>query len=295
MTKEETIQSAKDAIKKVYPDAKFVDKCNFTPAPTYFDLFDDSIIEKVFDLASFGICVHKNEIVESPDSNKASLDEQIAEAKYKPTSFTDHLSEAASQFNDALLDEQKNKIDDLEERLKKADSDYMDKVRLSSVRGREIAKLNKVIHEKNIMIKNLIFERGRVARLLAAEQTTHKIDLQATKSAESALIYKEKEYEKSLQEKDEVIDDLSRELAHSKEREEELVATIKDYLKEIEELKSERGGKNSAMEGRKKKKSFEKHIGLPCAAPNDAKEIIFYAGFPRLNIIDELIGFGLWQ
>ena len=270
MNKEQTIQNAKDAIRKVYPNAEFIDKGNFTPTPAYYNIFDDSVVEKVFNLASFGICVRKNE-----------------------TAINDRLSEAASQFNDALLDEQKNKIDDLEARLEKADSDYMDKIRSSCARGREINKLNKVIHEKNMMIKNLILERGRVARLLAAEQTTHKIDLQATVSAENALIYKEKEYEKSLQEKDEVIDDLSKELAHAKEREEELIATIKDYLKEIDELKGKRKVKNSAMEGRKK--PFKTSITLPCEAPEDAKSVIFYCGSPRLNVVDELIRLGLWQ
>ena len=267
MNKEEVIQNAKNAVKKVYPNAKFIDKGNFTPTPAYYNIFDDSVVEKVFNLASFGICVRKNE-----------------------TAINDRLSEAASQFNDALLDEQKNKIFDLEERLKKSESDYMDKVHLVCARGREINKLNKVIHEKNMMIKNLILERGRVARLLSAEQTIHKIDLQATVSAENALIYKEKEYEKSLQEKDEVIDDLSKELAHAKEREEELIATIKDYLKEIDELNGKRKVKNSAMEGRKKK-PFGKNIAFSCVVPEDTGKAITL----RLNMIDKMIERGLWR
>lgn len=284
MNKEQTIQNAKDAIRKVYPNAEFIDKGNFTPTPAYYNLFEDSIVEKVFDLASFGICVRKNE------------------ASIKPS--IDRLSEAASQFNDALLDEQKNKIDDLESRLEKADSDYMDKVRLSCARGKEIARLNKVIHEKNITIKNLISERGRVARLLAAEQTIHKIDLQATTSAESALIYKEKEYEKSLQEKDEVIDDLSKELAHAKEREEELIATVNDYLKEIDELKKSRRGDIKTMKellkkiedvanktvnsentaaARYAKKAMSERMVIP-----NSRIVVFSSRSPRNNFLDEL-------
>ncbi len=280
MNKEEVIQNAKNAVKKVYPNAEFIDKGNFTPTPAYYNIFDDSIVEKVFNLASFGICVRKNE-----------------------TAINDRLSEAASQFNDALLDEQANKIADLEARLEKADSDYMDKVRLSCARGKEIARLNKVIHEKNITIKNLISERGRVARLLAAEQTTHKIDLQATTSAESALIYKEKEYEKSLQEKDEVIDDLSRELARSKEREEELIATVKDYLNEIEELKKSRRGEIKTM-----KELLKKMENAACKAVNtentaaaryakkamsermvipNSRIVVFSSRSPRNNFLDE--------
>lgn len=345
MTKEETIQSAKDTIRKVYPNAEFIDKGSFAPAPVYYDLFEDSIVEKAFDLASFGICVRKNTtaIIEAKNKVRKYLsgeyiidflehgepfepifdfklpvaaekairflakkgirttilpkpskdqEQEIRDivAKYKPVSPTDRLSEAASLFNDALLDEQGRKIFDLEERLKKSESDYMDKVHLVCARGREINKLNKVIHEKNMMIKNLILERGRVARLLAAEQTIHEIDLQATVSAENALIYKEKEYEKSLQEKDEVIDDLSKELAHAKEREEELIATIKDYLKEIDELKGKRKVKNSAMEGRKKK-PFGKNIAFSCVVPEDTGKAITL----RLNMIDKMIERGLWR
>ena len=282
MNKEEVIQNAKNAVKKVYPNAKFIDKGNFTPTPAYYNIFDDSVVEKVFNLASFGICVRKNE-----------------------TAINDRLSEAASQFNDALLDEQKNKIFDLEERLKKSESDYMDKVHLVCARGREINKLNKVIHEKNMMIKNLILERGRVARLLAAEQTIHKIDLQATVSAENALIYKEKEYEKSLQEKDEVIDDLSRELARSKEREEELIATVNDYLKEIDELKKSRRGDIKTMKellkkiedvanktvnsentaaARYAKKAMSERMVIP-----NSRIVVFSSRSPRNNFLDELI------
>lgn len=267
MTKEEVIKNAKDAIKKVYPNAEFIDKSNFTPAPVYYDLFEESIVEKVFYLASFGICVRKNETLEP------CADKNIANSPLE-----------------AIITDQKNKIYDLEERLEKAESDYIDKVLLSCVRGREIDRLNKVIHGKNMMIKNLILERGRVARLLAAEKATHKIDLQATKSAESALIYKEKEFEKSLKEKDEVIDDLSRELAHSKEREEELIATVKDYITEIDELKVKRKVKNSAMEGRKQKPSK-----TPISTSKEVDGVIFYLGSPRLNMIDELKRLGLWQ
>ena len=250
MTTEQAVQSAKDSIKKFYPDAKFVKK-EVTPTPLDYYIFDESVLGEVVCLATFGICIRK-------DGNP--LD-----------SSSDRLSESASEFNDALLAEQKKKIDDLEERLKKSDSDYIDKVHLACVRGKEIARLNKIIHDKNITIKNLISERGRVARLLTAEQATHKVDLQATKSAESALLYHEKEYKKSLQEKDEVIDDLSKELARSKEREEELIATVKDYVNEIEGLKR---GKN------KPKPRF--------SAPKQGRIIVFSSRNPRNNFLDEL-------
>lgn len=262
---------------------------------------------KVVNSAGYGVGMH-GEIF---NERKARLKKEYEENAKTPVPGKEEgkegnpaLEESASLFNDALLDEQGRKIFDLEERLKKSESDYMDKVHLVCVRGREINKLNKVIHEKNMMIKNLILERGRVARLLAAEQTIHKIDLQATMSAENALIYKEKEYEKSLQEKDEVIDDLSRELARSKEREEELIATVNDYLKEIDELKKSRRGDIKTMKellkkiedaanktvntentaaARYAKKAMSERMVIP-----NSRIVVFSSRSPRNNFLDEL-------
>lgn len=114
------------------------------------------------------------------------------------------LEEAASQFNDALLDEQAKKINRL---------------------GKEIARLNKVIHKKNedlrlstIREKNLaelglkyVGENEKLKKKLA-DKIVVKIDAQALKSAESDLAYKEN----VIAEKDEVISDLGKELAATK-------------------------------------------------------------------------------
>lgn len=145
------------------------------------------------------------------------------------------LKESASQFNDALLDEQAKKIKRL---------------------GKEIARLNGIIHEKNeelkrktkgccelvaesvdlkkklsdkdavladvaeelrltkIREKNLaelglkyVVENEKLKKELA-DKVVDKIDAQALKSAESALAYKEK----VIAEKNEVIADLTHEL-----------------------------------------------------------------------------------
>lgn len=154
------------------------------------------------------------------------------------------LEEAASQFNDALLDEQGKKIKRL---------------------GKEIARLNKIIHKKNIKIEEFRKEssrhlRGKIKMFgenldlsqelcdkneelrltkireknLAelglkyvgeneklkkelADKVVDKIDAQALKSAESALAWKEK----TIAEKDEVIADLGKELAATKKELEE--------------------------------------------------------------------------
>lgn len=136
------------------------------------------------------------------------------------------LKEAASQFNDALLDEQAKKIKRL---------------------GKEITRLNKIIHKKNeelrltkIREKNLaelglkyVGENEKLKKKLA-DKVVDKIAAQALKSAESTLAYKEK----VIAEKDEVIADLGNELAATKKELEEktkLVEEVRKYSKEYRE------------------------------------------------------------
>lgn len=118
---------------------------------------------------------------------------------------TPSLKESASQFNDALLDDQSKKIKRL---------------------GKEITRLNKIIHKKNealrltkIREKNLaelglkyVGENEKLKKELA-DKVIDKIDARALKSAESALAYKEK----VIAEKDDVIADLGKELAAQKD------------------------------------------------------------------------------
>lgn len=136
------------------------------------------------------------------------------------------LKESASQFNDALLDEQGNKIKHL---------------------TKKIARLNKIIHKKNeelrltkIREKNLtevcqkyVKENEELKKKLA-NMVVDKIDARALKSSESALAYKEK----VIAEKDEVIADLGNELAATKKELEEktkLVEEVRKYSKEYRE------------------------------------------------------------
>lgn len=136
------------------------------------------------------------------------------------------LEESASQFNDALLDEQAKKIKRL---------------------GKEITRLNKIIHKKNeelrltkIREKNLaelglkyVGENEKLKKKLA-DKIVDEIDARALKSAESALAYKEK----VIAEKDEVIADLGNELAATKKELEEktkLVEEVRKYSKEYRE------------------------------------------------------------
>lgn len=159
------------------------------------------------------------------------------------TSENPALAESASQFNDALLDEQAKKIEKLayeNERLKdqivvldacKKHNDKIDRLQIKRL-GKEIAKLNGIIHDKNAILAD-VAEELRLSKIREknltelcqkyikaneklkkelADKVVDKIDAQALKSAESALAYKEK----VIAEKDEVIDNLRKELKAQK-------------------------------------------------------------------------------
>lgn len=141
----------------------------------------------------------------------------------QPEESNPALKEAASQFNDALLDEQAKKIKRL---------------------GKEIARLNGIIHDKNAVLsdvadelrlskireKNLTevcqkyMKENEELKKEVADKVVEKIDAQALKSSESALAYKEK-----------VIADLGNELAATKEELEAFKESYKRRLKDDSE------------------------------------------------------------
>lgn len=133
------------------------------------------------------------------------------------------LKESASQFNDALLDEQGKKIKHLTKkiaRLNKIIHKKNEELRLTKIREKNLAELGlKYVGENEKLKKNL------------ADKIVNEIDARALKSAESALAYKEK----VIAEKDEVIADLGNELAATKKELEEktkLVETVRKGSKE---------------------------------------------------------------
>ena len=175
------------------------------------------------------------------------------------------LKEAASQFNDALLDEQAKKIDRLKkiirkknmkiEELRKESSEYLrgnvkmlgETVDLSQelCDKNEDLRLSK-IREKNLteVCQKYMKENEELKKELA-DKVVEKIDAQALKSAESALAWKEKVvtykdmalayYEKKIAEKDEVIADLGKELKATKKELEEktqLVEIVRNASKD---------------------------------------------------------------
>ena len=108
------------------------------------------------------------------------------------------LAESASQFNDALLDEQADKIKRL---------------------GKEITRLNKAIHKKNMKIEELRKESSRHLR------------------GKIKVFYENVDLEKMLKDKDAVLSDVAEELRLSKIREKNLTEVCQKYMKENEELK----------------------------------------------------------
>lgn len=150
------------------------------------------------------------------------------------------LAESASQFNDALLDEQGKKIKHLTkkiarlnktirkknlkiEELKKESSGHLaGKVKLYGETvdlSQELCNKNEELRLLKIREKNLaelglkyVGENEKLKKKLA-DKIVDEIDARALKSTESALAYKEK----VIAEKDDVIADLGKELAAQKD------------------------------------------------------------------------------
>lgn len=132
--------------------------------------------------------------------------------------------------------------------------------------GKEISKLNSIIHDKNAVLsdvaeelrltkireKNLaelglkyVGENEKLKKELA-DKVVDKIDAQALKSAESALAWKEKVvtykdmalayYEKKIAEKDEVIADLGKELAAFKESYKRRIKEDSEHFEHIQKI-----------------------------------------------------------
>ena len=119
-------------------------------------------------------------------------------SREQPNEGNPALSESASQFNDALLDEQADKIKRL---------------------GKEITRLNKAIHKKNMKIEELRKESSRHLR------------------GKIKVFYENVDLEKMLKDKDAVLSDVAEELRLSKIREKNLTEVSQKYMNENEKLK----------------------------------------------------------
>lgn len=140
-------------------------------------------------------------------AENAELRETIDKMKEGNPALKEALNESASQFNDALLDEQAKKIEKLaneNERLKD-----------------QIARLNKIIHKKNLKIEELRKESSRHLR------------------GKMKMFGENFDLEQELKDKNAVLSDVAEELRLLKIREKNLTEVSQKYMKENEELKNE--------------------------------------------------------
>ena len=114
------------------------------------------------------------------------------------------LKESASQFNDALLDEQGKKIKHL---------------------TKKITRLNKAIHKKNMKIEELRKESSRHLR------------------GKIKMFFENEDFEQMLKDKNAVLSDVAEELRLSKIREKNLTEVSQKYMNENEELKKKLANK----------------------------------------------------
>lgn len=200
---------------------------------------------------------------EQPEENKGIIYPSIspkADFYYKHVLNEGNpaLKEAASQFNDALLDEQGKKIKHLTKKIARLNKTIrkknlkIEEFRKESSRhlrgkikmfgenldlSQELCDKNEELRLTKIREKNLaelvlkyVGENEKLKKKLA-DKIVNEIDARALKSAESALAYKEK----VIAEKDEVIADLGNELAATKKELEEktkLVEVVRKGSKE---------------------------------------------------------------
>lgn len=140
------------------------------------------------------------------------------------------LKESASQFNDALLDEQAKKIAELtkektnlEDQITvlnacKKHNDKIDRKQIKCL-GKEIARLNKIIHKKNLKIEEMRKESSRHQR------------------GKMKMFGENFDLEQELKDKNAVLSDVAEELRLSKIREKNLTELCQKYIKANEELK----------------------------------------------------------
>lgn len=164
-------------------------------------------------------------------AENAELRETIDKMKEGNPALKEALNESASQFNDCLLNEQGKKIAELtmeNERLKdqvavldvyKKHNDKISRKQIKGL-GKEIAKLNGIIHKKNLKIEELGKESSRHLE------------------GKMKMFGENFDLEQELKDKNAVLSDVAEELRLSKIRE-NLTDVSQKYMKENDELKKE--------------------------------------------------------
>ena len=203
-----TLKEAKKILKK---EGFIVDKIG--KPRTVFDFFIENeapdICEamQVVSTAGYDIYMEDNRFEERKKRLKKEYEENTKDPDSggeQPNEGNPALAESASQFNDALLDEQADKIKRL---------------------GNEITRLNKAIHKKNMKIEELRKESSRHLR------------------GKIKVFYENEDLEQMLKDKNAVLADVAEELRLSKIREKNLTEVSQKYMKENEELKKKLANK----------------------------------------------------
>ena len=238
-----TLKEAKKILKK---EGFIVDKIG--KPRTVFDFFIENeapdICEamQVVSTAGYDIYMEANRF----DARKARLNKEHEEntkatcsGGEQPNEGNPALKESASQFNDALLDEQAKKIEELtkdKELIKKASLSQLDdfieiynlltkESQKTKRLGNEITRLNKAIHKKNMKIEELRKESSRHLR------------------GKIKIFGENADLEQMLKDKDAVLADVAEELRLSKIREKNLTEVCQKYMNENEELKKKLANK----------------------------------------------------
>lgn len=198
---------------------------------------------KVVNSAGYGVGMHS----EVFNERKARLKEEYEKntkapgpGEEQPKEDNPALKEAASQFNDALLDEQAKKI----EKLTKENEDWKSwhemqnrAIAINNIAfrneknrlGKEIARLNGIIHKKNMKIEELRKESSRHLRG-KVKLFGETVDLkEALRKTESLLNDTREANSKNLDtcfKNEDIIDDLKKKLA-------EKTKLVKKYAKEL--------------------------------------------------------------
>ena len=150
------------------------------------------------------------------------------------------LKEAASQFNDALLDEQAKKIEELTEENERKTKGYCELVAenvdlkevlrkteslLNDTREANSKNLDTCFKNEDIIddLKKNLSERTKLAKKYAKELSDSSLELC--------------KLEKQLKDKNAILSDVAEELRLSKIREKNLTEVCQKYMKENEELK----------------------------------------------------------
>lgn len=177
-------------------------------------------------------------------AENVELCETIDKMKEGNPALKEALAESASQFNDALLDEQAKKIVELTkenerlERVSKTTTDEFNKLYYRMITksdkiealGKEIAKLNGIIHKKNLKIEEL------------GKESSRHLEGKMKMFGENFGL------EQKLKDKDAVLADVAEELRLSKIREKNLTEVCQKYVKENEELREKVAEKTKLVE-----------------------------------------------